>query len=454
MTSKHSILFLAHRTPYPPNRGDRIRSYHMIRFLAERAEVHLAFLAEEEPPESTREALEAICARVAWARLRPYGRWVSGAMSLACGRTATEGLYRSRDLARTVKSWAGGTRFGAVVAFCSSMVQYLNVAPLRGVPALVDLVDVDSQKWLDYAAGASGIKRAMYRCEGRRLRKLECSLPDRARAVTLVSQAEADLYCSFCPSDRIHAVANGVDLEYFDPDRYEPADSNGRAQNRRGLAQFAQVSEQTVPVPFSEDGFEIASESPAPSCVFVGALDYKANVDGARWFCERVWPEIRRRRPDATFALVGSNPSAAARRLGELPGVTLIGPVPDVRPYLMRTALVVVPLQVARGLQNKVIEALAMGKAVVTSPQAAEGLAVEDGVHLRLARDPQEWVREIDSLLDSPSRRARLGRAGRQYAEEHHRWEAQLAPLARLLDLPDHDDERLQQPRSMVHTVA
>ena len=404
MTSKHSILFLAHRTPYPPNRGDRIRSYHMIRFLAERAEVHLAFLAEEEPPESTREALEAICARVAWARLRPYGRWVSGAMSLACGRTATEGLYRSRDLARTVKSWAGGTRFGAVVAFCSSMVQYLNVAPLRDVPALVDLVDVDSQKWLEYAAGARGLKRALYRCEGRRLRKLECSLPDRARAVTLVSQAEADLYRSFCPSDRIHAVANGVDLEYFDPDRYEPADS---------------------------------ADAPAPSCVFVGALDYKANVDGARWFCERVWPEIRRRRPDATFALVGSNPSTAARRLGELPGVKLVGPVPDVRPYLVKASLVVVPLQVARGLQNKVIEALAMGKAVVTSPQAAEGLAVEEGVHLRLARDPQEWVREIDSLFASPSQRARLGRAGRQYAEEHHRWEAQLAPLSQLLELSE-----------------
>jgi len=454
MTSQRPILFLAHRTPYPPNRGDRIRSYHMIRFLAERADVHLAFLANEEPDPTTVEALESVCARVAWARLHPRLRWVHGAMSLARGRTATEGLFRSRDLARTVKSWAIGTKFEAVVAFCSSMVQYLNVAPLRDVPTLVDLVDVDSQKWLDYAAGTRGLKRAVYRCEGRRLRRLECSLPGRARAVTFVSQAEANLFREFCPAENVRAVPNGVDLDYFDPERFELAESNGRAQNRQGLAQFAQSAEQTVPVPFSEDGFQFAVESAANTCVFVGALDYKANVDGVCWFCERVWPEIRRRHSDATFELVGSNPSAAARRLGELPGVKLIGPVPDVRPHLVNASLVVVPLQVARGLQNKVIEALAMGKAVVTSPQAAEGLAVEDGIHLRLARDPEQWVREIAALFDNPAHRARLGRAGRQYTEVHHRWEAQLAPLARLLDLPDHTLERVSQQRSPVHTLA
>jgi sugar transferase (PEP-CTERM/EpsH1 system associated) len=288
------------------------------------------------------------------------------------------------------------------VVFCSSMVQYLRVPGLERVPAVVDLVDVDSQKWFDYAEGSHGLKRWLFRLEGRRLRRLEASLPRGATAVTLVSRHEADLYRGFCPADGVRAIPNGVDLEYFRPG--EPAEK---------------------------------AELAAARCVFVGALDYRANLDGVRWFCEQVWPEVRRRRPGATFAVVGSNPGAAARRLAERPGVELVGEVPDVRPHLAGAAVVVVPLRVARGIQNKVLEALAMGKAVVATPQALEGLGVEAGVHVCRAAGAGQWIEAVTSLLDDRQAAQRLGRAGRGYVEAHHRWDVQLRPFGELLGLED-----------------
>lgn len=402
--SRKQILFVSHRIPFPPNRGDRIRSYHLIKFLAERADVHLAFLTEEEVPPQTQFALENICARVTFARLPRYGRWFNAAMSLATGKTATEGLFKSRRLGNAIEAWCKETHFDAVVAFCSSSVQYFEIDALRDTPSFVDLVDVDSQKWFDYAVHAKALKRALYSWEGRRLRNLESALPDRARAVTLVSRAEAELFRSFRPSDAVHAIANGVDLEYFDPRAYDTTPPKADYHS---------------------------------TCVFVGALDYQANIDGARWFCEQVWPQFRRRHPNATFSLVGSNPGAAANRLGQVDGVNLIGPVPDVRPYLAGAQIVVAPLRVARGLQNKVIEALAMRKAVIASPQAAEGLSVESGIHLQISAQPEQWLDALSALVYDNERRRSLGQAGRSYAEEHHRWDVQLAPLASLLGLQE-----------------
>ncbi len=232
---------------------------------------------------------------------------------------------------------------------------------LAGVPALVDLVDVDSEKWFQYAAESRGVQRWLYRIEGRRLRRLEQSLPPRAKAITLVSDCEAELYRSFCPADSVHAIPNGVDLDYFRPGR----DSD---------------------VASSQD------------CVFVGALDYWANIDGVHWFCDEVWPEVRRRRPEATFTLVGSRPSSPVRRLAQRPGIRLAGDVPDVRPYLAEAALVVVPLRIARGIQNKVLEALAMAKAVIATPEALEGIAVEPEVHVCQAGTPAQWIETITAL--------------------------------------------------------
>lgn len=391
-----NLLYLVHRLPYPPDKGDRIRAYHLLRFLARRGAVHLACLADEPVPDEAVAALRRICERVAVVRLGRWTRWASALGSLVCGGTVTEGAFRSAELRTLVRQWAATTAFDAAVASASSMVPYLRLKELREVPAVVDLVDVDSQKWFDYAAVSRRPLSWLYRTEGRRLRRLEGSLPSWVRAVTLVSEAEADLYRGFSAPGEVHAVSNGVDLEYFRP------------QPRHTVE---------------------------PACVFVGALDYRPNVDAASWFCAEVWPEVRCRRPHAEVWLVGRRPTESVQRLGEAPGVRVVGQVPDVRPYLARAACAVMPLRLARGLQNKVLEALAMGKAVVASPQALAGLKRRLEAPVLTAASSTEWVDRVVRLLDNEALRRQLGALGRSYVEEHHRWDTCLEPFESLLGL-------------------
>jgi sugar transferase (PEP-CTERM/EpsH1 system associated) len=390
-----NILYLTHRVPDRPNRGDRIRAVHLLRFLADLGDVHLGCLADEPVAPADLARLKKICARVAVA---PVGRrrWPRAAWSLVRGRAATEGLFYSPALRRVIAEWARHARFDAVVVFCSSMFQYADAPELAGAPLVVDLVDVDSQKWLDYAATSHGAARQLFLLEGRRLRKLERELSARAQAVALAGEAEAALFRKLCPHARVRGVSNGVDLEYFYP----------RA---------------------------VGGDSTTPHCLFVGALDYRANVDGLRWFCSRVWPEARRRRPDLRLRLVGRRPGAAVARLARLPGVELVGEVPDVRPYFHATEVVVAPLRIARGQQNKVLEALACGKPVLASPQALEGLAVEPGRDVLQAATSDQWAEQLARLRDDRRLREELGRNGRRYVERRHNWRECLQPFAELL---------------------
>jgi sugar transferase (PEP-CTERM/EpsH1 system associated) len=280
-------------------------------------------------------------------------------------------------------------------------VPYLRDRETRQVPAVVDLVDVDSQKWLDYGGASRGPMAWLYRTEGRRLGDIERAITTWARGVTLVSEAEADLFRRSGGTGPVHSVTNGVDLKAFHP------------------------------------GFPGAGDDGA--CVFIGALDYRPNVDGVCWFGREVWPEILARRPGTRFALVGRKPSAAVRQLAGLPGIDLVGQVPDVRPHLASASVALMPLRIARGVQNKVLEALAMGKAVVASPEAIEGIRAEPGVHLLAASTVEEWVVAVTRLLDDPDLRRRLGTAGRAFVEEAHDWGCCLAPFATLLGL-DRDD--------------
>lgn len=390
------VLFLAHRVPYPPDKGDRIRTYQMLRWLSQRAEVSLACLADEPVAAETTAVLNDLAERVAIVPIGGSARWLRVLGSLACGGTASEGAFASRRLAAIVEAWGRDTPFQAVVASASSLVPYLRLPALRQTPAIVDLMDVDSQKWLDYAASSRWPRSWLYRLEGQRLRKIEQQLPAWARGILLASDAEKALYRAFAPDGPILALNNGVDLDYFRP----------------------------------------AAPAFAPRCVFVGALDYRPNVDAACWFVREVWPLLRERCPQAQLALVGRRPAAAVTELAAVPGVEVIGQVPDVRPHVRAASVVVVPLRLARGVQNKVLEALAMARATVASPAALCGVRAQPGKHLLSAETPAEWVEAVMRLFNDPALRADLGTAARRYVEEQHRWERSLEPLAGLIGLP------------------
>jgi sugar transferase (PEP-CTERM/EpsH1 system associated) len=229
-----------------------------------------------------------------------------------------------------------------------------------------------------------------------------------AHAVTLVTAAEVEIYRRFCQPGRVQVVTNGVDLDYFGP---EP-------------------------------------QSAEEICVFVGAFDYPPNIDGACWFARDVWPEVRNRRPQARLWLVGRRPVAAVRGLASLPGVEIHADVADVRAYVRRAAVAVAPLRIARGVQNKVLEAMAMARAVVTSPQTLAGVGARAGVELLAASAPHEWADAVTGLLADAEQRRRLGEAARRYVVSHHRWEQCLAPLGALMGL-DSTPSPLTEPGNL-----
>ncbi|MFL5244250.1 MAG: TIGR03087 family PEP-CTERM/XrtA system glycosyltransferase [Gemmataceae bacterium] len=391
-----NLLYLVHRLPYPPDKGDRIRNFHIIRHLSQHANIDLACLADEEVSDQTRKALERYCRRVAIVNQPGWKKWSQAFIYLGRGRTATEGAFHSRSLHCLVRTWGSNTRYDACLASSSAMTPYLQCPELNSTPSVVDLVDVDSQKWLDFAKLSRGLRSRVYQLEGNRLRRLEQNLPSWIRAVTLISEPEADLFRSFATPGSVATITNGVDQDYFRP----------------------------------------VTSSAENGCVFVGALDYLPNVDAARWFCQYVWPEIHRHCPDSRLRLVGRQPGLEVQRLGAIPGVDVVGTVPDVRPYLSQAAVVVAPLRLARGVQNKVLEALAMGKPTVASPEALEGLKEPKQLPAIRASTYQEWIDAIIDLLDNAQRRQEAGTKGRQYVEEHYNWDRNLDRLNDLLGIP------------------
>jgi len=385
-----SVLYLTHRVPFPPDKGDRIRNYHVLRELAKRGRIWLACLADEPVPDATRAALAGLCERVEIVPVGGKKRWLRAGTSALIGGSLTEGAFREPALDAVIRKWVPEAEFAAAVVSASSLAPYLRRNGLESLPAVVDLVDVDSQKWFDFAASAKPHKRWLYKLEGRRVRKLEQRLAETATAVTIVSRAECDVFDSFTRPCRGTVATNGVDLDYFRPQPETPT---------------------------------------VPACAFVGAMDYLPNIDGAVWFTTDIWPRIRAKYPTAEFRVIGRKPAPAVAKLAELPGVVVTGSVPDVRPFVASAAVAVCPIRIARGLQNKVLEAMAMAKPTVAAPAAIAALGVTVGTHLLSPTSPDEWVRDVGELFDDPARREKLGTAAREYVEGHHHWDRCLKPL-------------------------
>lgn len=391
---KSEILYVTHRVPWPPDRGDRIRTWNILKHLSKSATVDLICLADEPVTQETRDALARVTRRLAILPHSGKQRYLRGALSLVTGRTVTEGLFHSRNLSLTVRQWAQQSSYVGAMASSSGIAKYVMPPILNDVKKVwIDLIDVDSQKWIDYAASAKMPMSVVYGVEGRRLRKLEQQLAAKCDRLLVVSEAERQLFNDFCPTGPIQAVGNGVDTDYF-----VPADRKVTPR----------------------------------SCVFVGVLDYLPNSDAVKWFSEHIWSEVRKKFPDAVFRIVGKNPTPEVLALNEIPGIEVVGPVPDVRPWLHKSACVVVPLRIARGVQNKVLEAMACGRALVCSSSPLKGLAVEPGLHLLQADTVQEWVDALTTVFEDKYRTEELGMAASAWVQINHRWKACLEPLAEL----------------------
>lgn len=404
------ILYVTHRVPWPPDRGDRIRTWNILKFLSSRADVDLACLADEPVSDESIDALKSVASRIAIVPHSGPRRYVAGVRSLLWGGSITEGLFHSAALIRVLQEWGSDTKWTAALASSSGIAGYLSPEVIGHSPRRwVDLIDVDSQKWMDYSRAAAIPKSLLYGLEGRRLRHVERQLAESCEKLLVVSEAECQLFRSFCPTQRITAVANGVDTDYFAPG----------------------------PPPSSK----------IPSCVFVGVMNYLPNVDAVCWFASVVWPKLRLRFPEATFRIVGKSPTAEVRALESIPGIHVVGPVPDVRPWLYQAHCAVVPLRIARGIQNKVLEAMACGRPVICSPAPLKGLAAEPGLHLLQAESADEWVSEVGRVFEDSHLRQDLSLAAAAWVRLHHCWDACLEPLCDLL-LPETEpaDRRQEVP--------
>lgn len=394
------VLFLTHRLPYPPNRGDRIRAYHTIKFLAKYADIKLGSVADEAWLPEHEAALRELCDEVSIHRLPPRGRWVRAVKSMAFGRSATEGAFFSPALAEQVSQWTASPLDGAVL-YCSSMGQYMSYFRVRPKQVIVDLVDVDTQKWRDYVGTTRGPRQMLYRVEAERVRALELRLSKNADWMTVVSEEEANLYRSIHPSSAVHAVSNGVDQEYFSP---------------------SALPESTYQDVRQAD----------PQMVFVGVLDYWPNEQGLDWFVKHVLPSILARYPAAKLHIVGRRPSSKVQELAKAPGVQLVGEVDDVRPYVLAAHFAIAPLKIARGVQNKVLEALACGRPVIATHEAATGIEHAGGI--LIADTPEQWLDAIGSLRGA-GRSEGMARAARRGCEQAYSWDAKLQPFLDMLGL-------------------
>ena len=393
-----NVLYLVHRLPYPPNKGDKVRSYHLLKHLAERHRVFLGTFIDDPEDAVHVDTVRALCADVHVAQLTPRWARLRSLGALLTGDALTLRYYSNAGL----KAWAGRVgmreRIDAVVVFSSAMSPYADAAP--DATLLVDFVDVDSAKWTQYAANHRWPLSRLYAREGRRLLSHERALAARAERSFFVTENETALFRQLAPesADKVDTMSNGVDFDFYAPDPQRPS-------------------------PF-EAGVE--------PVVFTGAMDYWPNIDAVVWFASEVLPALRAARPQVRFYIVGRSPSAAVVALkGD--HVTVTGTVADVRPYLQHAAVVVAPLRLARGIQNKILEAMAMARPVVASSSCVAAIDARDGVDLVSAASAADFVREVGSLLTFTPRASEVGRQGRRRVTARYSWAAHLAGIDRYL---------------------
>jgi sugar transferase (PEP-CTERM/EpsH1 system associated) len=365
----------------------------MIRHLSRSHEVTVASMVRSDTEADQAQGIAPYCHRFEAARVHSSTQTLRMLLRVPTFVPSSMGFFYSRPLAGTIDQLLHDGAFDLVFVHCSSVAQY--VADVTGVCKILDFGDMDSCKWLDYARFKPLPVNLAFWLEGVKLRREERRLTTKFDLCTTTTRAELETLRSYgCVVDT-DWFPNGVDSDYFAP---------------------------------GEDGYD-------PDVIsFVGRMDYYPNQEAMFDFCANVLPLLRQRKPNLKLQIVGADPSRAIRRLAHLWGVEVTGSVPDVRPYVRGSAAMVAPLNIARGTQNKLLESMAMGVPVVTSPLAAGGVDAVPGEHLCVAHTPDEYCDAIVRLCHDPVERTRLSLAGRQRMLSHHNWENSMRKLDRILE--------------------
>lgn len=394
------MLFLSQRIPYPPNKGDKIRSFNILKHFSTSHRIHLGCFIDDPADWEHVPALQEYCVDTCIVPLNKTVAKIKSAKAFLTGAPLNLPYFYDRRIERWSQKVFAEVKPEAAFAFSSQMGQYfLNAAP-RPPRVVIDFCDVDSDKWRQYAASKNWPASWVFRREADTLLAFDRRVAAAVDAATFVAQPEVDLFLDLAPecTGKIHAIGNGIDTEYFTPDG-------------------------TYASPYASGG---------PIAIFTGAMDYWPNVDAVVWFANEIFPLVRVAIPDARFFIVGGGPTAEVLKLETVDGVHVAGRVPDMRPYFAHADAAVTPMRIARGIQNKVLEAMAMAKPTVTTPTALAGIDATPERDILVAETAEAFAAQTIRALQNEAATA-LGQAAKTFVSNAYSWESQLSPYDALI---------------------
>lgn len=397
-----NILFIVHRIPYPPNKGDKIRSFHEIRHLSKNHNLYLAFLIDNKDDLAYLEDLRQYCVAFDYDIINPKWKKFKTLPYLFTDKPLSIPYFYSKRLQMAVDRRIREDNIDTIICFSSPMAEYILKSKslslnLKSIKLIMDFVDVDSDKWKLYAGFNRFPSSVIYKREWKNLMKYEKKIGRTFDWSIFVSEKEVELFKSFCPEAHTVSIPNGVDFEFFNLNLDLNLDLKG------------------------------------PVVLFTGAMDYFPNEDAILYFSSDIWPHVKEELPDAKFYIVGGRPSKKVKELSEKdPHIIVTGYVPDVRSYLSMADIFVAPLRIARGLQNKILEAMAAGVPVVARPEAVQGLSGYNGC-IQVEQNDIEFALCIRNILKAPQTKQKIVHDALKFIQANHRWEENLKKWDNLL---------------------
>ncbi|MBU2894690.1 TIGR03087 family PEP-CTERM/XrtA system glycosyltransferase [Colwellia sp. D2M02] len=400
---KEPLLFLCHRIPFPPNKGDKIRSFNILKKLSETYAIHLGCFIDDPFDKQYVDGLNKYCASVFHLDQNKTFSKIKGLSGFFTGKPITLPYYYDKRMAQWTSAIVAEHKIAKVFVYSSSMAQYCQESRYSALERVIDFVDVDSDKWRQYAQKKQGVAKWFFNREYRLLAQVEDEICAEFSHSLFVSPDEAALFSARQPialQKSVHGVLNGVDIDFFDPQA------------------------------------DFSAESPVPTVPFIsftGAMDYWANVDAVLWFVKYVWPFIIAKNPQAIFCIVGGNPSSEVLALADQPGIVVTGRVHDIRPFIAKATCVVAPLQIARGIQNKVLEAMSLNKAIVVTTMAMEGINAKESSGVVISDEASVYAQACLKYLNDSA----VNLSNRQWIIDNFTWENTLQPLQQYFSAKD-----------------
>lgn len=408
---KSNILYLVHRLPFPPNKGDKVRSYHLLKHLLSKHRVFLGTFVDTAEDQAYVDIVRRFCPDSYIERLHPFVQKFFSLIGFFKNEALTLHYYKKAGLQAWVNKTLEENSIDAIVIFSSSMAQYVPLkSKVKIPPMLVDFVDVDSEKWLQYSAAHRWPISWVYKREGQLLRAFETSVAARSIKSFFVTESETTLFKNVAPecAVKLQPLSNGVDTKFYAPELSRVSPYTSTSMHQKPLV-----------------------------IVFTGAMDYWPNIDAVVWFTHEIWPRLSRFWPQLKFYIVGRNPSPSVLALAS-ETVVVTGTVHDVRPYLQYATVVVSPLRVARGVQNKILEAMAMARPVVATLTCAKAINAS-ATELISTSGATGFLKELNALLNAPADAEILGQLARRRVIESYGWTAHLSGIDPYLVPPELD---------------